>query len=69
MAADQPFQQPQLPAGVITRYLEPNRLSHHFEFPPDISEIPGTKANTLDRPVLLDYYLKEWNSWRKEKIQ
>ena len=69
MAAGQPFQQPQLPAGVITRYLEPNRLSHHFEFPPDISDIPGTKANTLDRPVLLDYYLKEWNSWRKEKIQ
>lgn len=69
MAADRPFQMPTLPSGVNTRYLEPNRLAHHFEFAPDISEPEGVRPNTLDRPVLLDYYLKEWNSWRKEKIQ
>lgn len=69
MAADQPFQQPQLPEGVTTQYLEPQRLTHHFEFAPDISEPDGIRPNTLDRPVLLDYYLAEWNSWRKEKIQ
>lgn len=69
MAADRPFQSPQLPNEAHTRYLEPRRLTHHFEFPPDIAEPEGIRANTLDQPVLLDYYLKEWNSWRKEKIQ
>lgn len=67
MAADRPFQSPQLPP-VSTHYLEADRLQHHFEFAPDIAEPESVQPNTLDQPVLLDYYLKEWNSWRKEKI-
>ena len=69
MAANRNFQPPSLPSDVRTRYLEPGRLEHHFIFAPDITEPNNIRANTLDQPVLLDYYLKEWNSWRKEKIQ
>jgi len=69
VAADRPLGAPTLPSGITTRYLEPGRLRHHFEFAPDISDLPKVKANTLDQPVLLDYYLGEWKTWRKEKIQ
>lgn len=69
LAADRPVHAPQLPTGVATRYLEAERLKHHFKFAPDIGPVEKIRANTLDQPVLLDYYLKEWKTWRKEKIQ
>ena len=69
VAADRPLGAPTLPSGIATRYLEPARLDHHFEFAPDISDLDEVKANSLDQPVLLDYYLGEWKTWRKEKIQ
>lgn len=67
MAADQLSDTPALPAGVAPRFLERNHLTPHFHFPPDITDPGSLHPNTLDRPVLLDYYLDEWKNWRMEK--
>lgn len=69
MAAATPFQPPAIPPGLTTRYLEPAALAQHFHFAPDIDDPGHIRANSLDQPVLLDYYLAEWKTWRKEKIQ
>jgi spermidine synthase len=69
MAANRPLDTPRLPLEVSTRFLEPSRLQHHFEFSPDIAEPEKMRPNTLDQPILLDYYLAEWKTWRKEKVQ
>lgn len=67
MASDQPLLAPALPSGLQPRFLEPDHLDPLFHFQPDIRDPGGLLPNTLDRPVLLDYYLAEWQSWRMEK--
>lgn len=48
---------------VETRYLTEANIIKHFEF--DKDTIAGdVEVNTLDRPVLLDYYLKGWQYYR-----
>ena len=39
-----------------------------FYFESDIEEPEGIRINKIDSPDLLDYYLKDWEIWRKEKI-
>ena len=69
MATDNEFMPPAIPPNLTTQYLEAGRLNHHFEFAPDLLPTEVVLPNRLDQPVLLDYYLQEWKSWRKEKIQ
>lgn len=69
MASQEELGPPALPPGISTQYLEPNRLDHHYIFAPDLQHPGDIQPNRLDQPVLLDYYLEEWKSWRKEKIQ
>ncbi len=69
MAKEEGSFSPQIPAGIQTRFLSPEGLDHLFNFPPDIQEPADIRPNSLDQPHLLDYYLKEWRTWRKEKIQ
>jgi len=46
---------------VELRYLESGILHHLMYFPKDKRQI-SIQSNTLDRPVLLDYYLDHWQS-------
>lgn len=69
MASESILPSPQLPEGLSTKFLEKNRLQHFFEFAPDIQAVQGVKANTLDRPFLLDYYLADWKNFQREKTQ
>ncbi|MEM1214655.1 MAG: polyamine aminopropyltransferase [Bacteroidota bacterium] len=69
MASQRALSRPSLTPRLRTKYLEANRLDHHFVFAPDLRRPEDIRPNRLDQPILLDYYLAEWKTWRKEKIQ
>lgn len=63
LAAKGPLKSPQqAEIPVATRYLDEATLARMFGFEKDLA---ATKVaiNTLDRPVLLDYYLDGWRQW------
>ena len=45
------------------KYLNPNQIEQAFIFPQDIT-IADTKLNTLDHPVILNYFLDDWAKWK-----
>ena len=49
-----------LPSG--TRYLSDEVVKGLFVFADDLSD-PGAEPSTLDRPVVLTYYLEGWRHW------
>lgn len=48
---------------VPARYLTPEVLAQAFVFPRDIGPLE-TEINLMDKPALLDYYLKGWRYYR-----
>lgn len=52
---------------VDTKFLDKKTVPKLFSFEKDITmgEVP---TNSLDNPVLLDFYLKDWERWSREKI-
>lgn len=66
VVSDQPLQnieRPQLPADL--KYLTPGQLKQAFVLPHDIS-IARTKINSLDSPIILNYYLDDWEKWKQD---
>lgn len=53
---------------VPTRFLEQDHLGGLFYFPKDIAKTP-IAPNTLDRPKLLDYYLRDWKQWSRMNVK
>ena len=49
------------------RYLDSTLIPQMFYFSKDISEPSGLEPNHMDRPALLDYFLEDWERWKKEK--
>jgi spermidine synthase len=47
---------------IITRYLNPELLTHLFTFPPDSAELP-VRVNRIDNQALVAYYGAEWERW------
>ena len=47
------------------KYLTENVFVSSFEMPKDIS-IVSTKINTIDNPVVLDYFLEDWYKWKTD---
>lgn len=47
------------------KFLNEFQYSSAFTFPNDIDFIK-TKINTLDNPVILNYFLDEWNKWKSD---
>ncbi len=47
------------------KYLSDQQAEACFLFPKDIT-IAKTKVNTLDNPIILNYYLHDWNKWKSE---
>jgi spermidine synthase len=45
------------------KYLNANQVEQAFIFPDDIT-IAETKQNTLDNPIILNYFLDEWAKWK-----
>ena len=52
-----------------TRFLDSIQVARMFEFEKDIRHPGEVLPNRLDRPVLLEYYLRDWVRWSKEKIK
>ncbi len=50
------------------RYLDSEVVAAMQHFPDDSSRPPGVAANRLDQPVLLDYYLEDWEQWSREVL-
>jgi spermidine synthase len=49
------------------RYLDSTILEKMFYFEQDIDHPQNIKINRLDQPVLLDYFLEDFEKWRKDK--
>ena len=47
---------------VATRYLDPALFLQMQRFPSDMARVP-VRVNRLDRPLLADYYRKDWQQW------
>jgi len=47
------------------KFLTKSQFEIAFEFPIDIS-IKKTKLNTLDSPIILNYFLEDWNKWKTD---
>ncbi len=47
------------------KFLTENVFINSFELPKDIS-IVSTKINTIDNPVVLDYFLDDWYKWKTD---
>ena len=45
------------------KYLNANQVEQSFIFPKDIT-IAETKLNTLDNPIILNYFLDDWEKWK-----
>lgn len=50
-----------------TRFLDANTVPQFFVFEKDIL-MDSLPYSTLDSPVLLDYYLEDWERWSREKV-
>ena len=49
------------------KFLSKKQAEFSFLFPKDII-IAETKINTLDNPIILSYYLRDWNKWKSEFV-
>jgi spermidine synthase len=47
------------------KYLDKNATTQLFELPKDIA-IVDTKINSLDNPVILNYFLNDWKKWKPD---
>lgn len=65
LAADYPLEMPEkieLPENLS--YLDTNLAQSSFHFPKDIP-LRDTKINTLDNPLIINYFLEEWKQWKE----
>ncbi len=62
LAATRPLKLETLRVTVPTRYLEDKIVPSLFVFPKDLIE-KDAAVSTLDRPLILSYYLKGWKHW------
>ena len=47
------------------KYLDAELAKFSMKFPNDIT-FKETKINTLDRPIILNYFLDDWSKWRAD---
>ena len=47
------------------KFLTDTQYQIGFEFPKDI-KIQKTKLNTLDNPIILNYFIDDWNKWKTD---
>ncbi len=62
MAAKSEIEKTFLRIDINTKYIDNKILSKAFVFPKDLNK-KETKLSTLDKPVILDYYMQGWKYW------
>lgn len=60
---EKPIRKKMLPDGL--KFLNTTQLNHLYVWPTDVT-IKNTAINTLDNPIILNYYLDDWKLWKKE---
>lgn len=68
LAARQPVRLTPFQTELPVRYLDAETVAAMQHFPEDSSRPPGLAPNRLDQPVLLDYYLEDWEIWSREAL-
>ena len=68
MATDLEIEVENISPSVNCDYLDDRVVDKMFYFEKDIANPNNISANKLDRPILLDYFLEDWEKWRREKI-
>ncbi len=66
VAANHPLEPQNINFNIDTRFLDNRIFPKLFAFEKDLLP-PEIEHNTLDRPILLHYYLEEWRGWSKVK--
>ncbi|MFK7806229.1 MAG: hypothetical protein AB8F74_00380, partial [Saprospiraceae bacterium] len=52
---------------VATKYLDASIVPQLFLFEKDVAKPEDIEANRLDQPVLLHYFLEDWERLRRER--
>ncbi len=60
-----PVKRRTLPDGL--KFLTDREFENSFAMPKDIT-IKKTKINSIDNPVVLNYFLDEWTKWKSEMV-
>jgi len=68
-AANFPLEARQASIAVPSKFLNPATLPKMFLFEPDLLAVDSLRPNSLDRPALLEYYLKAWQRWSREELK
>ena len=48
-----------------TKFLTIDQANQAFKMPKDIT-IASTEINTLDNPIILNYFIDDWNKWKSD---
>ncbi len=67
-AAKRPIEVRDIKVAVPVKFLDPTTLQKLFLFEPDLLPVDALKANSLDYPTLLGYYLEAWQKWSREEV-
>jgi spermidine synthase len=67
MASDRELKAGVLPTGLDLQFLDETVAKQVFYFEKDLRLTDSVQANKIDQIILLDYYLKDWKQWSKEK--
>ncbi|MEZ5041436.1 MAG: polyamine aminopropyltransferase [Saprospiraceae bacterium] len=54
--------------GIETKFLDPETASALFQLEKDLLPTEKVDTSTLDKPILLDYFLADWRRWSRENI-
>ena len=67
IASDRAIEPQTWQINVPTQFLDSTILSHLFYLGKDNASPNDMKINRLDQPALLEYFLKDWAVWSREK--
>ncbi|MEN0005941.1 MAG: polyamine aminopropyltransferase [Bacteroidota bacterium] len=66
IGAKYPIDTSSIQLQVPTKFLSNELFPHLFHFEKDLM-VDTVQVNTLDRPILLDYYLEDWRRWSRKQ--
>lgn len=59
------FEKLKIPIDFQTKFLTNRTMQESFVWPKDIP-IKATSINTMDNPIILQYFLEDWEKWKVE---
>jgi len=69
IAANRPLEVENFKLDVPTKFVNAASVPRMFFFEKDLVAEEFFEPNELDRPTLLEYYLRDWEVWSKERVK